>query len=57
MGQSSTLTADERAKFLESCVKEMEKEREKIGDAIFRKQAKCVMQADRIDDMTKCDKL
>jgi hypothetical protein len=45
---------EDTKKFMEQCVKEAEKEKEKIGAAEFNKQAKCVMGADKFEDMAKC---
>jgi hypothetical protein len=56
MGDAATQPSDEDTKkFMESCAKEMEKEKEKIGAAEFKKQAKCVMAAQKMEDMAKCD--
>jgi hypothetical protein len=56
MGDAATQPSEEETKkFTESCVKEMDKEKEKIGAAEFKKQAKCVMAAEKMEDMAKCE--
>lgn len=57
MGDAAAKASEEETKkFTEECVKEMEKEKEKIGAAEFKKQAKCIMAAEKMEDMAKCEK-
>lgn len=46
---------DDVKKFTEKCVKDLDKEKEKLGAAEFKKQAKCVMAAEKMEDMMKCE--
>lgn len=41
--------------FPEHCVEEFEKEREKLGVERFDAQVRCVMAAEKLDDMRECD--
>lgn len=56
LGDAATPSDEDKKKFTEECVKEMEKEKEKIGAAEFKTQAKCIMAAEKMEDMAKCEK-
>jgi hypothetical protein len=43
-------------KFTEKCVADMEKEKEKMGAAKFKERSKCVMAADKMEALMKCEK-
>jgi hypothetical protein len=47
---------EERTKFEDKCVKDLEKEQEKIGAEKFDAQVVCVMASTKIDELTQCDK-
>jgi hypothetical protein len=56
MGDAAGETSEEDTKkFMEKCVKDLDKEKEKIGAAEYKKQAKCVMAAEKMEDMMKCE--
>lgn len=56
MGDAATQPSEEDTKkFMEKCVKDLDKEKEKIGAAEYKKQAKCVMAAEKMEDMMKCE--
>ncbi len=55
MGDAATPSEEDTKKFMEKCVKDLDKEKEKIGAAEYKKQAKCVMAAEKMEDMMKCD--
>lgn len=56
MGDAATKPSDEDTKkFMEKCVKDLDKEKEKVGAAEYKKQAKCVMAAEKMEDMMKCE--
>jgi hypothetical protein len=46
---------EEIKKYTEKCVTDMEKEKEKKGADVFAKQVKCVMAANKMDELMKCD--
>ena len=47
---------EELKKFTEECVKDIDKQKEKLGEDKFKEMAKCTMAAQSMDDMMKCDK-
>jgi hypothetical protein len=47
---------EELKKFTEKCVKDLEKEKEKLGADKYKEQVKCVMAASKMEDLMKCDK-
>jgi hypothetical protein len=47
---------EELKKFTEKCVADLEKEKEKLGADKYKEQVKCVMAAQKMDDLMKCDK-
>jgi hypothetical protein len=53
---SSAPSDEELAKFTQECVKDLAKEREKVGAEKFQAQVTCVMAAQNLEAMTKCDK-
>jgi hypothetical protein len=56
MGDAASAPSEEDTKkFTEKCVKDLDKEKEKIGAAEYKKQAKCVMAAEKMEDMMKCE--
>lgn len=56
MGDAATQPSEEDTKkFMEKCVKDFEKEKEKMGAAEHKKYAKCVMAAEKMEDMMKCE--
>ena len=40
---------------IDTCVKALEKQKEMKGSIEFNKEAKCVMKADSLEEMAKCD--
>lgn len=40
---------------IDTCVKALEKQKEMKGSIEFNKEAKCVMKADSLEDMGKCN--
>lgn len=56
LGEALPMSDDDVEKFHEECMKEMNSEHAKMGDAEFAKQAGCVMGARTLADMEKCDK-
>jgi hypothetical protein len=47
--------AEAEKKYLEKCAKEMEEEKTKLGDAAFKKQVSCIMDAKKYADLEKCE--
>jgi hypothetical protein len=47
---------EEMKKFTEKCVADLDKEKEKIGAAKYKEQVKCVMAADKMEALMKCEK-
>ena len=47
---------EELKKFTEKCVKDLDKEKEKLGAAKYKEQVKCVMAASDMEGLMKCDK-
>lgn len=47
---------EEMKKFTEKCVSDLDKEKEKVGEDKYKEQVKCVMAAQKLDELTKCDK-
>ena len=57
MGDAAEKPSDEDTKkFMEKCVKDIDKEKEKVGAAEFKTQAKCIMASEKMEDMMKCEK-
>src|SRR5690606_31452468 len=55
MGDAAEAPSDEDIKEgMKKCVEEFDKEKEKLGAAEHKKQAKCVMAAEKLEDMAKC---
>lgn len=56
MGDAAAEASEEDTKkFMEKCVKDLDKEKEKLGAAEYKKQAKCVMAAEKMEDLMKCE--
>lgn len=55
--KSDALSEESMTKFKETCVKESEKEKEKIGAIAYNKQAKCVMAVTTLAELKKCEDL
>lgn len=53
--QVDAMPEDEITKIKDNCVKEAEKEKEMKGSMEYNKQAKCVMAAGSLEDLTKCE--
>jgi len=47
--------AEAEKKFLEMCVKGMDEEKTKLGEAAFKKRVSCVMDAKSYADLDKCE--
>ena len=47
---------EDMKKATEKCVADLDKEKEKVGAAKFKEQAKCIMAADKMEAMAKCEK-
>ena len=43
-------------KFTDECVADLDKKKEKIGEDKYKEQVKCVMAAEKMDALAKCDK-
>jgi hypothetical protein len=43
-------------KFTDECVADLDKKKEKIGADKYKEQVKCVMAAEKMDALAKCDK-
>lgn len=56
LGEALPMSAEELAEFRAECVKDMEVERSKMGDVEFHRQADCVLRAQGLADMEKCDR-
>ncbi|MFV8755590.1 hypothetical protein ACNOYE_33995 [Nannocystaceae bacterium ST9] len=56
LGDALPMSDDDAKKFKEECVKEATKEKEKIGAMEYKKQATCVMEATKLEELDKCDK-
>ena len=56
LGDAFTMSDEDLKKAKEECVKEAGKEKEKIGAMEYKKQAKCVMEATKLEELDKCDK-
>lgn len=56
LGESFPMSDEDVKKGKEECVKEATKEKEKIGAMEYKKQAKCVMAATKLEELDKCDK-
>jgi hypothetical protein len=52
--QVDAMPEDEITKIKDNCVKEAEKEKEMKGSMEYNKQAKCVMAATSLEDLSKC---
>jgi hypothetical protein len=56
MGDAAATPSDEDIeKYTEKCVQDLDKEKQKLGAAKFSKQAKCVMAAQKMEDMMACE--
>ena len=56
-GEGAKAPSDEdMKKFTEKCVADLEKEKEMIGAAKYKEQVKCVMAADKMEALMKCEK-
>ena len=53
--QADAMPEEEITKIKDNCVKEAEKEKEMKGSIEYNKQAKCVMAAETLDDLSKCE--
>jgi hypothetical protein len=53
--QVDAMPEDEITKIKDNCVKEAEKEKEMKGSMEYNKQAKCVMAAASLEDLSKCE--
>ncbi|PRP93382.1 hypothetical protein ENSA5_42810 [Enhygromyxa salina] len=53
--QVDAMPEDEITKIKDNCVKEAEKEKEMKGALEYKKQAKCVMAAESLDDLKTCE--
>jgi len=51
----STPSEEDVEKFLSECAREIGRERQKIGDERFRQQARCIMEAQSMDVLAKCE--
>jgi hypothetical protein len=47
---------EDMKKYTDECVADMEKEKEKLGADKFKEQAKCIMAADKMEALAKCEK-
>jgi hypothetical protein len=55
-GDSAVVPSDEEmAKFHDECVRDIEKERQKIGAEKFDEQVECVMAARRMEELSRCE--
>lgn len=55
LGDSFPMSDEDVKKGKEECVKEATKEKEKIGAMEYKKQAKCVMAATKLEELDKCE--
>ncbi|NVB43195.1 hypothetical protein G6O69_35555 [Pseudenhygromyxa sp. WMMC2535] len=53
--QAGEISEEDTKKMLENCVKDAEKEKEMKGSIEYNKQAKCVMAADSLEALGKCE--
>lgn len=53
--QADAMPDEEITKIKDNCVKEAEKEKENKGSMEYNKQAKCVMAADSLEGLSKCE--
>lgn len=53
--QVDAMPEEEITKIKDKCVKEAEKKKEMEGALVYNKEAKCVMAATSLGDLSKCD--
>jgi hypothetical protein len=57
MGDAATQpNAEDTAKLMENCSRNMDKEKEKMGEQDFRTRSSCVMDAQTMEDMARCER-
>lgn len=55
MGDAGAVSDSELEEFTKKCVKDIQKEQEKLGDEKFLEMSKCVMNAQKMEDLMKCE--
>lgn len=55
IGDTANVSEEELRVQIGKCAKDLDKERQKIGDEEYAKRVKCVLAAQKMDDMMKCD--